>query len=144
MSEILVSDVKHNWQRAGVHYVRAEGMSKGFNIPIDIEFEDDTPESAYFLATDDGFPVGTCRYKLLDSETGKIERVCVLEEYRGKEVGRLLIEAAERELKLRGAKRVVIYSRDAVTGFYERLGYTADWEHTHQGFFPEIYTEKTL
>jgi putative glutathione S-transferase len=139
-----VIKVTEEWQRAGVHHVRTEGMVKGFDIPLEIEFADDTPRSDYFLILDDGRPVATCRFKILDPETAKIERVCVVESHRGKDVGKRLIDAAEEWLKERGVKKIVVYSRDAVVGFYEKLGYTADWDHVQQGFFKEVYTEKIL
>jgi putative glutathione S-transferase len=132
------------WQRAGAYYVRTEGMVKGFNIPMDVEFADDTPESKYVVLLDDGIPVATCRPKLLDENTGRVERVCVLESYRGKNVGKRLMKAAEDWLAELGAKKIVVYSRDAVVGFYEKLGYVPDRNQTHDGFFKEIYTEKII
>ena len=38
---------------------------------------------------EDGFPMGTCRLHERGDGTAKIERVCVLQEYRGKGIGLL-------------------------------------------------------
>jgi GNAT superfamily N-acetyltransferase len=133
------------WQKAGVYYVRIEGMVKGFNIPLEGEFSGDTAESEYILLFDGGLPVATCRLRPLDPERVKIERVCVLPDYRARGVGRILILQAEDWIRERGFRQVVIASRDAVVGFYEALGYVTNWDEVEQdAFFRSIYTYKTL
>jgi predicted GNAT family N-acyltransferase len=146
MSEVKLETVKvtETWQLAGVYYVRTEGMVKGFNIPLSLEFENDSPDSNYMLLLENGFPAATCRPRILDKTTAKIERVCVLSNSRGKNLGRKLITDTEAWLKQQGIRTVIIASRDAVVGFYEKLGYTADWKQVHEGFFKEVHTEKEL
>ena len=144
MTEIIRIEHGKTWQLAGVYYVRTEGMVKGFNIPLDVEFEDDAPSFKYILLLENSLPVATCRLRILDADTAKIERVCVLEQWRGKDIGKQTIVAAEQWLKETGVRKIIIKSRDAVVGFYEKLGYTADWNNVHQGFFPEVHTEKQV
>ncbi len=138
--------VTQEWQRAGVHYVRTEAMVKGFHIPLEKEFDqNDTPDTLYVLALDDVLPVATCRLHILDETTAKIERVCVLEQYRGKKVGKELIQAAERWLEELGIRKILITSRDEAVGFYEKLGYKADWSQTEKGgIFTTVLTEKNI
>ncbi|MDD7389855.1 MAG: GNAT family N-acetyltransferase [Lachnospiraceae bacterium] len=137
---------EQTWQQAGNHYVRVEAMVKGFQIPLRMEFDEyDTPESRYIVAVDSVLPVGTCRLRQLDENTAKIERVCVLEEYRGKGVGRQVITAAEEWLRENGVQKIIITSREEAVGFYEKLGYTADWSKKEgSGRFVCVYTEKLL
>ena len=111
--------VTEEWQRAGVHYVRTQAMCLGFKIPLEGEFSDDTPEDEYILVMDGIYPVSTCRLHYLDEHTGKIERVATLESY--------------------------INSRKAALGFYEKLGYTADFSQVSgSGEFECVMTEKEL
>ena len=131
------------WQHAGVHYVRTEAMVKGFQIPLDKEFDHhDAPGTRYILLMDGVLPVATCRLHLAGDDTAKIERVVVLEQYRGQGVGRRLIEDAEHWLRELGIRKVIITSRDVAVGFYEKLGYTADWNNIEDGIFKTVYTEK--
>ncbi len=134
------------WQRAGVYYVRTEGMVNGFNLTLQGEFDSDTPDTPYILVMDENHPVGTCRIHFLPEEgIAKIERVCVIEPYRKKGVGRLAIEAAEAWIREEGYKKIVITSRDEAVGFYQALGYTADFNKTETGgVFNIVYTEKLL
>lgn len=139
--------VKEHWQLAGIHYVRTETMVKGFRIPLHKEFDEgDSEESLYVLVLDDIYPVAACRIHVSDNEeTAKIERVSVLSEYRKKGVGRLLIEEAENWIRESGVKKICITSRDEAVGFYEALGYKADYNRqTDTGIFKIIYTEKIL
>jgi GNAT superfamily N-acetyltransferase len=133
------------WEKAGVYYVRTEGMVQGFDIPASGEFSGDSNESEYVLLYDGHLPVATCRIHPLDETRAKIERVCVLPDYRGRGAGREVITAAEQWLQERGFRQIVIASRDAVVGFYEALGYMPNWDETEEdAFFRSVYTYKTL
>ena len=137
--------VTEEWQRAGMHYVRTQAMCIGFGVPLEMEFEGDTPEDKYILVFDGIKPVSACRLRLTDSETGKVERVATLAEYRGQHYGSAAIAEAERWLADLGAKRVQINSRTASVGFYEKLGYTPDYTQlSGSGDFTCVMTEKAL
>jgi GNAT superfamily N-acetyltransferase len=139
--------VSENWQYAGVYYVRVETMVKGFQVPMDKEFDEgDFKEPLYVLVLDDIYPVATCRIHVLEEENiAKIERVSVLSEYRSKRVGRLLINEAENWIREWGVKKIVIISRDEAVGFYEALGYQPDYGvKIDGGIFQIIHTEKYI
>lgn len=81
----------------------------------------------------------------LDENTGKIERVATLKEYRGQHYGAAAITAAEDWFAERGVKKIFINSRTEAVGFYEKLGYVADPKQiTGTGAFQCIMTEKQL
>jgi predicted GNAT family N-acyltransferase len=140
--------VTEYWQRACVYYIRLDEFVHEFDMGVAHELDDrDTPETPYILVMDDhSKPVGTCRLRYLDAETGKIERVSVLKQYRGTGAGRVAIEAAEAWLKENGVKKIVINSRTTAVGFYEKLGYVTDWasKEEHGGPFGCVNTYKTL
>ncbi len=134
------------WQKAGGVYVRIQGMAKQHGITLDEEFDetDANPDTKYIVLLDDDFPIATCRmYALSDTEVG-VGRVVVLPEYRGKELGRKVIEEAEAWAMDLGYKKVILDARDVAVGFYEKLGYTADYSKTSEGTFSCIYMEKVL
>ena len=47
-------EVKDEWARAGVYYVRTEAMVLGFNLNLEGEFSGDGRDSEYILVTDGG------------------------------------------------------------------------------------------
>lgn len=81
--------------------------------------------AAHLLARLDGRPVGTARI-LVEGATGRIGRVCVLKEARGRGIGAALIEAAIELLRARpGVTRAALGAQCRVLGFYEGLGFRA-------------------
>lgn len=138
------------WAQACAYYVRIRAMCCGrdFKIPPKYEIDETDYENEYIVAFKDTLPIGTCRLHVVDENTAKIERVVVLDEYRGTGIGREVVLAAEQWLKERGIKKVIITSRDAAVGFYEKLGYTADYGNvkkvSENAAFQIVYTEKIL
>ena len=92
MEAIRVTDKE--WEIAGVHYVRTEAMCNGFGVSLEMEFGEDKAGDEYILVLDGIHPVSTCRLHQLDENTGKIERVATLKEYRGQHYGAAAITAA--------------------------------------------------
>ena len=89
------------------------------------EIDDRDGEAIHLLATDDGRPVGTARL-LVEGDTGKIGRVCVLQEARGTGLGAALIRAGvERFRQVPGVAKVKLGAQVHALGFYERLGFAA-------------------
>lgn len=119
--------VTEEWQRAGVHYIRTDAMCRGFTIPLEYEFAEDTPEDTYILVLDGIIPVSTCRLRYPDEKNGKIERVVTLASYRGQHYGAMCIREAEKWMAEKGVATIRINARKAAAGFYQKLGYEADW-----------------
>ena len=69
-------------------------------------------------------PVGTGRIRFLD-EVGKLERICILKDYRKFGLGKAIIEALESIAKNKGIKKFKLHAQTQAEGFYQRLGYTA-------------------
>ena len=82
------------------------------------EIDDKDGEAIHLLATADDRPVGTARL-LVEGETGKIGRVCVLQEARGTGLGAALIRAGvERLRKVPGVTKVKLGAQVHALGFY--------------------------
>ncbi|MCR4625696.1 MAG: GNAT family N-acetyltransferase [Lachnospiraceae bacterium] len=118
-------EVKDEWARAGVYYVRTEAMVLGFNLNLEGEFSGDGRDSEYILVTDDnGKPLSTNRIHVLpDKGYAKIERVATVSYARKIGAGKFGIEAAEKVIYEKGYRKIVITSREEAAGFYEKLGY---------------------
>ena len=134
------------WQQAGAYYVRIQGMARQHAITLRREFDEhDGPDTQYIVLTDDDFPVATCRFYPLDDRSAMIGRVVVLPEYRGKGLGKVVVEEAESWLRDLGYTTAVVESRDVAVGFYEKLGYAVtDRRVIHGDTFDCIRMEKAL
>lgn len=129
-----VMRAEETWQQAGAYYVRIQAMAKQHHMTLRQEFDEhDTPDTKYIVLLDEEFPVATCRFYELDSQSAMIGRVVVLPEYQKQGLGSMVIREAEKWLKELGYHIAVLESRDVAVGFYEKLGYIADWERVVYG-----------
>ena len=133
-------------ERAGAYYVRIQAMMHKYQISLDAEVDShDGADCNYILALDDIYPVATCRWFGLDSESAEIGRVVVLPEYRGQHLGQAVVAEAERWMREEGFKKAVISSRAGVEEFYKKLGYRFDKNgKPHHDTFQCVYMEKDL
>jgi predicted GNAT family N-acyltransferase len=95
------------------------------SVPEADEIDDLDDVAFHLLATDQGAPVGSARL-LLDGDSGKIGRVCVLASHRGRGIGADLIRAAvARFAQMPQITRVKLGAQTHALEFYARLGFNA-------------------
>jgi len=101
-------------------FVEEQGVSE----EIEIDGLDDQAE--HLLAVIEGRPVGTLRMRLFDGgRIAKIERVAVLAQARGRQVGEALMRAVLTQARARGAAEAKVHAQTVVQDFYTRLGFVA-------------------
>lgn len=116
-------------------------QEQGFQNEIDA-----LDETATHLVFYDGdTPVGTCRY-YLESQDGvyHVGRVAVVKEYRGKNMGRHIMETLEQLIASEGGQKVVLSAQVRVRGFYEKSGYIAVGDTYYEEKCEHIFMEKVL
>jgi predicted GNAT family N-acyltransferase len=94
-------------------------------VPEDLEVDGLDATAIHLLATRDGRPLGTARL-LVKGDTGKIGRVCVLQEERGRGIGAAIIRRAVDELRGLGLVCAKLGSQVHAIPFYEGLGFVAE------------------
>ncbi|MBR1862921.1 MAG: GNAT family N-acetyltransferase [Ruminococcus sp.] len=144
--DIEVLRAEETWQQTGAYYVRIQAMARKHSIPLRREFDEhDGPQTKYIVLTDSDFPVATCRFYPLDTERAMVGRVVVLPEYRGRGLGKRVLDECERWLRELGYRKALIESRDVCVGFYEKQGYTVTENRIiHGDTFDCVPMEKTL
>ncbi|MFV0361380.1 GNAT family N-acetyltransferase [Tropicimonas sp.] len=101
-------------------FVEEQGVSEA----EEIDGLDDV--AMHLLARDRDLPVGTLRIRFV-GDAAKIERVCVLSDYRGRNVGLALMRAAlDRVSQMPGLSQVRLGAQVTVIGFYRRLGFRVE------------------
>ena len=98
----------------------------------------------HLLAWDGACPVGTARL-LVNGDTGKIGRVCVLPEARGLGLGAALIKAALDVLRGQAGVAVAyLGSQSHATGFYEKLGFVVEGDEFLDAGIPHRHMRRDL
>ena len=110
-----------------------------------LEFDGRDDQAHHFLALRDGTAVGTLRVRWLDEgRTAKIERVAVLADARGSNVGRALLQAALALAGSAGAHTASLHAQTAARCFYGKLGFVAFGPEFMEDGIPHIAMQLSL
>jgi predicted GNAT family N-acyltransferase len=92
--------------------------------PSDEQDAHDRSDAVHALALLDGVPCGAGRLVFPQPGVAKIERMAVVDDVRGRGVGRALLAFLEAEATRRGASRVTLWAQVRARKFYEQAGYS--------------------
>jgi len=99
---------------------------------------------AIFIAEQNNKIIGCVLLHHLDNEHTQLRAMAVYDEWQGKGIGRLLVNALEDFSRREGYKKIILHARKVALGFYSRLGYSiTGGEFTEVGI-PHYMMEKTL
>jgi predicted GNAT family N-acyltransferase len=104
-------------------------------VPLELEWDEWDAPSEHAIAFDArGRAIGTAR--LLPS--GAIGRMAVLEDWRGRGVGRSLLEAVLDRARHRSMVRVTLHAQAHAVGFYRRFGFSERGEAFSEAGIPHV------
>jgi predicted GNAT family N-acyltransferase len=110
--------------RTAAFAVRSAVFQHEQGVPAELEFDADDAIALHVIVAVAGEVVGTGR--LLEyADHAKIGRMAVLAPWRGRGVGRALLDFLVGEAGRRGHVRIVLHAQVRAQGFYERAGFTA-------------------
>jgi predicted GNAT family N-acyltransferase len=103
------------------------------------------PEAVQLVAlADDGELIGTCRLLIEPGGTARFARLCVRASARGTGVGGALLEAAEREARAAGARRIGMHAQTSALSLYRRAGFRPYGEPFDEEGIEHVGMEKDL
>lgn len=108
---------------------------------------DETDEIAthFVMFNEDGMPIATCRvFRDDDSEAYIFGRLAVYKEYRGHNIGSLLIREAENYVRNVGGKTISLHAQCRASAFYRKSGYAEYGETDDDEGCPHIWMKKIL
>ena len=91
-------------------------------VPIEEEIDHHDETAIHFVGYKDNIPITASRLRFVE-EYGKLERICVLKEYRGKSFGKELILAMENIIREKGFNKAKLNAQTHAENFYKKLGY---------------------
>lgn len=109
------------------------------------EFDEIDKTAAHFVLYDDGLPIAACRV-FFDKEMNAytLGRLAVLREYRGKDIGSVILKEAEEYVKSKGGKSIVLHAQCRVSGFYKKLSYMEFGSVENEQGCPHIWMRKLI
>jgi len=114
-----------SWQELGAQarQVRESVFVDEQRVPRELEMDEHDASSRHVIARDaDGGAIGTGR--LLAA--GHIGRMAVLADWRGKGVGRALLERLLEEAAAKEMRHLALHAQTQASGFYRRFGFVAE------------------
>jgi predicted GNAT family N-acyltransferase len=112
-------------------------------VTLEAEQDGRDPGALHVVAVDDGRLVGTCRL-LFDDGVARLGRMAVEPALRGKGIGAAILEAAERESRSAGARKIRLHAQTAARSVYERAGFEVQGEEFVEEGIPHLTMEKGL
>ena len=126
MAEVAIVEVGSAEQLEQALAIRIAVFVNEQGVSRELEVDGQDAGARHLLALRHGAPVGTLRVRWLDGgRTAKIERVAVLPEARGSNIGRALLEAALVLAGSAGADAARLHAQTTAQGFYGKLGFVA-------------------
>lgn len=105
------------------------------NVPEEMEWDEFDAISKHVLALDnDRKPIGTAR--LLPD--GRIGRMAVLKEWRGKGVGSAMLKRLLQELMRQNVTQAILNAQTSVIQFYQKYGFQTEGEEFIEAGIPHI------
>ena len=96
------------------------------------EFDEIDQNCSHIVLYDNDKPVAVCRF-FKENGVYHIGQVAIVKEYRGKHLGKYILQIAENEIKKDGGSNIVVSAQVRVKDFYAKNGYS----ETGEIFFDE-------
>jgi len=116
---IIVEKVDNQEQIETAFSIRRQVFVEEQNVSQERESMDDE-EAVHYLATVNGLPAGAARYRKME-KGAKIERIAVLNTFRGQRIGEAILLKILDDLKKED--KIYLYAQVIATPFYIKNGF---------------------
>lgn len=113
-------------------------------VPLHLEMDDFDQKAIHFIVNDGDTTIATARLREIEGKVGKVERVCVLKNYRGKRLGVLIMQMVEKFATEKEWKKLKLHAQSYAIPFYEKLDYIATSPEFMDAGIPHRVMEKDI
>lgn len=124
--------------------VRKQVFVEEQGVPLHLECDAEDASATHFIMYEGNDPVGAARLRSIEEDAVKIERVCILQDQRGKKLGALIMKEMENHAILINKKKLKLNAQSYAIPFYEKLGYTATSPEFMDAGIPHRAMEKKI
>ena len=124
--------------------VRLKVFVEEQGIPRHLEIDEFDDKAAHFIVQDGEHTIAAARLREISPGVGKVERVCVLKEYRGKRLGVFTMEHIEKYAVDHGLNTLKLNAQTYAVPFYEKLGYVVTSPEFLDAYIPHRAMEKQI
>ncbi|WP_299823901.1 GNAT family N-acetyltransferase [uncultured Pontibacter sp.] len=125
---IALKRIDNEQDLQAAHKIREQVFVHEQKVPRDAEYDQYEGVAKHYLATYHGVPCGAARWRKTDDGV-KLERFAVLQDYRSKNIGGLLLQAVlEDVLKAYPGTKIYLNAQLPAVNFYKRHGFVTEGE----------------
>jgi len=124
--------------------VRKKVFVEEQGVPLHLECDAEDATATHFIMYEGEKPVGAARLRSIENSAAKIERVCILQDQRGKKLGALIMREMEKYAVSINKKILKLHAQSYAIPFYEKLGYTVTSPEFMDAGIPHRAMEKTI
>lgn len=145
MSDITIRLIdKDAPEYKGVWDVREAILRKPLGRSLKNENIDWDKEALIFAAIHNDEVIGCVLLTRIDEQTAKLRAMAVYDEWQGKGVGSLLVNALEETALKAGYKKIALHARKVALDFYKKLNYVIISDEFTEVGIPHYKMEKKL
>ena len=135
-----------SWKEAEVEafLVRQEVFILEQGVPAELELDELDSSAAHVLVYQDAHCIGTGRLVNLSAKQAQIGRMAVLAKFRGKGIGKLILQKLVDLAASQGAQDIILHSQVSAISFYEKLGFQAQGDVYDEAGIPHRNMMLTL
>ncbi|MBI5223986.1 GNAT family N-acetyltransferase [Candidatus Micrarchaeota archaeon] len=122
MGSVLIRLIKSKSEFEQVLKIRHDTFVIGQKVPIELEVDGLDKEAEHFILFFEGTPAGCARIRYLE-DTAKLERIAILEQYRGKGLGKELMRFLIRHCRQKPIREIVMHAQYYLLEFYRSFGF---------------------
>ncbi|MDW0112691.1 MULTISPECIES: GNAT family N-acetyltransferase [Sporosarcina] len=141
---IDVKIARSDRERDDAFYVRKKVFVDEQGVPITLEIDEYDQTANHFIVYIDENPIGAGRIREINKGIAKVERVCILQEFRGKHLGSLIMEELEKYARSENMTKIVLNAQSYAVPFYEKLGYVVTSPEFMDADIPHRAMEKEI
>lgn len=131
-------------EREDAFFVRRKVFVEEQGVPLALELDELDKTADHFVVYTNTTPIGAGRIRETNEGIGKVERVCVLPEYRGMNLGKLIMKALEDHAATKDFEKIILNAQSYALPFYEKLGYVITSPEFMDADIPHRAMEKRI
>ena len=131
-------------EREAAFTVRKKVFVEEQGVPLTLELDEYDQTASHFVVYDNDKAIAAGRIRKSDEDIGKVERVCVLKEYRGNHLGYLIMNSVEDHAIEAGFHKLKLNAQSYAIPFYEKLGYAVTSPEFMDADIPHRAMEKFI
>lgn len=125
-------------------HIRHDVFINEQDVPPDLEVDDLETLCEHVILYNEHIPVGTARIHEIEQGVYKIQRVAILNQYRGQGIGSTLMKEIDRYVRTKKGESLVLDAQIQALSFYRKQGFQALGHSFMDAGIPHMKMKKSL